>query len=338
MDVFTENMLISLKFGDLIEEFTEQLIDREVLLSLSDLELKELVPNLGKRKKIANYLKNYSTETLNTPDVSEINIVGNTNADIISVIESETASCSTSLVCPDNVNYNSCSSQEPLHEVGIEPPPKKSKLGITFFEGDLSLEEFLKRSLIGRGILEHFQKNKYLKDNVRSDLVWYVIDGILVRHNTMSSSMAESLAAEIIGLFPTECKNTYYYPAIAKSKNSGGKLLDRYRNIKRKYSKSKTTNTTNVSDTTICVDEEILYKIEWLKTSSHPWHQVEQYWTDTCKARMKDRGDSGVIADFINKWPSLKNELGYTLVSIFYHNLLEVTASTNIFLCDLPVS
>lgn len=53
----------------------------------------------------------------------------------------------------------------------------------------------------------------------------------------------ENLATKIIELFPTENKETYYIPRIKthlkyhRGVNPKGKLVDKYRNLKRIYSK-----------------------------------------------------------------------------------------------------
>lgn len=51
------------------------------------------------------------------------------------------------------------------------------------------------------------------------------------------------MATKIIGLFPTENKETYYIPRIKthlkyhRGVNPKGKLVDKYRNLKKKYFK-----------------------------------------------------------------------------------------------------
>lgn len=62
-------------------------------------------------------------------------------------------------------------------------------------------------------------------------------------------------------------------------------------------------------------DDEMIYKINWLKTSNHPWQTLEEYWNDTFPVRKHDRSESGPAQELLKKWPSFKHKLGYTLVS-----------------------
>ena len=156
-------------------------------------------------------------------------------------------SSSSSIQVLDNNNMNevniSCqeshlesNNQQPLHKSTVAPSSKKIKLSsYTFFCGNNNVEEFLNSSLIGRGILHKYSTTSKFDTSTRADLVRLLIDAVLSRHDIFTSKMAESLAEEIIKVFPSECKGAYYYPAITQKKNSGGKLLNRYRNIRRRY-------------------------------------------------------------------------------------------------------
>lgn len=59
----------------------------------------------------------------------------------------------------------------------------------------------------------------------------------------------EILAEKIVELFPTETKSTYYIPRVPATKNSNrtainpkGKLIDKYRNLRKLYNLSDRQN------------------------------------------------------------------------------------------------
>ena len=54
MDGIIVKMLIDLKLESLLDHFRYQNIDFETLNELTDEEMRELIPNLGNRKKIKN--------------------------------------------------------------------------------------------------------------------------------------------------------------------------------------------------------------------------------------------------------------------------------------------
>ena len=112
---------------------------------------------------------------------------------------------------------------------------------------------------------------------------------------------------EIVAIFPSESKECYYYPSITKKKNSGGKLVDRYKNVKRRYSSKRTVTTTTPPEGHI--ESDIRRKLDWLKVSVEPWQQVERFWKETY--RQRNHNVHELSGDII--WPYIRHQLGYTL-------------------------
>lgn len=219
---------------------------------------------------------------------------------------------------------SSSSSPQPLQLTNSsshqEPPMKKTNYNLSnYFLADMNVNQILQQSSMGRGILEQYSIRKRLDNKVRSDLVKLIIDAVMNRYYTMTSKFAEVLAEDIIKVFPSEAKATFYYSAMSNKKNSGGKLLDRYRNIKKRYSFPKPQGATA---TNTDPNEELLFKVNWLRSSDEPWHLVEEYWRDTFEERNKDRIQPGPASEFVSKWPSLKHNLGFSLVCLILTSYL----------------
>lgn len=67
------------------------------------------------------------------------------------------------------------------------------------------------------------------------------------RHEHLVPLDFEILSEKICQLFPTETKSTYYIPRVPgtrlnKAINAKGKLIDKYRNLKRSYNQNELDN------------------------------------------------------------------------------------------------
>ena len=214
-------------------------------------------------------------------------------------------------------------STNPASAVDDSSCNKRVKLtSSSFFKGNLQLNEYLKQSAIVRSLLDEYEQKSTSNSSKRSDLLHLIVDGVINNHDMLRGSMTNDLSLFIVELFPNECKEAYYYPPKPNKTSCGGKIMNRYRNITKKYSnRNKTLISPCPSARGLVVTKAMQYKIVWLRSSSEPWKTVEQFWCDTYDQRMSDRSDSGPASEFIEKWPILKNKLGHTLVSSCFLSL-----------------
>ena len=348
MDEFVKEMLKNLNFESLLPLFEEQNIDKEVICDLNDEEIKELIPNLGMRKKVMLYLKkfqqqsnsadmkencsNHSYSSLNKTSLLESNSFvmnpesSNTDlsTDCIALDSNTEILYAYELPAPSDEQVNISNNTEyqeanvlsrSINNDEIASSSKKQKIEYAYFTESINVLEFLKKNSIGRSILKMYGEQNSLDNRVRGDLVRLIVDGVLNRHNSITSQMALSIAEELVEIFPTETVGIYFYPAIDKKKNSGGKLLDRYRNLKKIYSKKKKTLEKSEEEE-ILINEELLYKASWLKRSDSPWCTVEEYWIETYALRKQLLSLNGPLSEFLIEWPLIKNKQGYALVSM----------------------
>jgi len=99
------------------------------------------------------------------------------------------------------------------------------------------LKEYISNTGIGKILLQSYANEHRLDSIQRTALVHLIIDGVMSRNRNITSQLAEEIAQEVIVEFPTETKQVYYYPAISRIKNSGGKLINRYRMYANFYPK-----------------------------------------------------------------------------------------------------
>lgn len=185
------------------------------------------------------------------------------------------------------------------------------------FVGDITLKEFLLKSRTGQVILQSQEINGYLDVADRNNLKELVVNGVMERYGNVSGRMFESLAEEIVTLFPKEKKEIYFTYNKLKSKNIGGKLMNVYKNKRayhRKHLKSKESDD-QTPQVTITADIETM--IKWLKHSHKPWQQVLSYWLKTFNVRKADYNSVMNCSSLLEKWPIIKHSDGYTLVSLF---------------------
>jgi len=175
----------------------------------------------------------------------------------------------------------------------------------------------MNNSTKGKMLINSYTQSGKFETSMRADLVHLIIDEVMTVHPKLTSKMADNISDEIVKLFPTESKNVYYFPARPSKKNSGGKLIDRYRNVLNKYrspnsSKAKKDKPGPISN---IISDDIASKIAWLKCSTEPFKIVEEYWDDCSEVRFRDRLKAGPVSEFVEKWPSLKDKHGFFFVN-----------------------
>lgn len=416
-----EDLLKSLKLSHLIDNFVGQEIDLETLKTLSDHDLKELVPQLGPRSKIKNYLKqcqihvpqctkSLSTATTVVIDNPECEIMIFEQGDLVSDerhqtflhakphdsdlgmqmcdsnpvnqassrtdghhIKHETESSKVTHTQESRVEQNSsnpisenwlcdpdleqwkCDSdplirasnsadqqsdpnqhQEQTHtkkrlgepysdseNVCAPPPQKKIKALRRFFQNDQSLEEFIISHAKTHTIYENYTNKKCLTSEERGILVASIIDGLLDRHDKVSKEVLIELSENIVEMFPTEAKSTYYHYNKDESRNARGKIHDRYHNeraarrrrLKQASAQGNEEGAASHQEVTAEIDSTQASKMNWLRYSSEPWPTVVEYWVDTHQIRIKETKEEAPLQTFISKWPTLQNPNGHALVS-----------------------
>jgi len=341
MDSETKSMLAELKLDFLSETFIKEAIDFETLKNLSSLDMKELIPSLGHRSRVSNYVKNIvqSTITLaaNDPRFEVLEI--NSQEEMLPNYQICTANDSYGLL-PGPSNSSSAqldASSEPARKkivlasscdsaLTVKPTDvkfntaRKKSSSLTGFRNNKSLQEFLNNNRKGQLLLQSYSMSGKLIPSMRTDLVHLIVDEVMDVNKRLTSNIADEISDEIVQLFPTECKGAYYYPPKPSKKNSGGKLIDRYRNILNKYKQPKISSAninivTNPRVLEADISDDILSKIAWLKSSTEPVTTIQQYWRETAQVRFQDRVKSGPVSEFVVKWPSLKDKRGYFLVN-----------------------
>ena len=74
----------------------------------------------------------------------------------------------------------------------------------------LPLHEFILKCGLGRNIVEKYNIVSSMNNKMRFDLIRLVFDGVMNRHNTIPSKMAENIDEKIIDIFPSETKEPIY--------------------------------------------------------------------------------------------------------------------------------
>ena len=136
----------------------------------------------------------------------------------------------------------------------------------------------------------------------------------------LKNSVFQAVSECISSTFPTEDKFTCYTPP-HKKKKSSGKLVDRYSNQLNFFNiNSSRSKRSSPKPSAAPPSTDVQNKISWLKSSHEPWSTVQEYWAETRSVRLSERGDIGPIVSFLDKWPVLRCELGYTLVTINFYS------------------
>lgn len=225
--------------------------------------------------------------------------------------------------CPvqQDIACTEVSTETVEQSISDQPAQKKRRtVNVKLFPENKSLKEFLLANSIGVTLMQAYEQNQSFEPAERQRLVHLIVDGVMEVHTSINKSMFDLLSELIVELFPNETIHCYFVPAKTCKENCKGKLPDRYRNQKRfisKYMKSNKQAVTNNVESAldVSVDEEMQNKIGWLQISCEPWNKVMEYWKATSVVRLRDIQTPGLANRALEKWPALKHDLGYTLVS-----------------------
>ncbi|KAB0805419.1 hypothetical protein PPYR_02389 [Photinus pyralis] len=198
---------------------------------------------------------------------------------------------------------------------------------------NLNLKQFLEKTVSGKYILTAYQNQKKLTKALRSQLSYILISGVMsdTRENLIPLDF-EMLCDKICELFPSETRSTYYIPRIPGNKhlkpiNPKGKLIDKYRNLKKLYSDSNSkekveevvNEASSASEDNHGNEDDLKESAGWLKLYVEPWDLVLQHWNKSFILRKTAK--SPTVAEFIGEWPILKHQNAYMLVNLDFQKL-----------------
>ncbi|XP_055693120.1 uncharacterized protein LOC129795679 isoform X1 [Lutzomyia longipalpis] len=96
------------------------------------------------------------------------------------------------------------------------------------------VEKVLRMSARGKSILQYYSANERLEPQHQAWLVDIIADYYLQKYDGVSMKLIDRVSDQIIQLFPTELKSTYYVKRPLGG-NPKGKLHDKFRNKRRLY-------------------------------------------------------------------------------------------------------
>ena len=299
-------MLTELDLTHMKPLFEELNIDMILLKQMNDSDYSEVFTDFRTRVRIKSYVSRI-------PIVDAID-VANSSENVRSL-----STCST-VVLENSINEitEESTPTPPTHEKNLATSTPKRKRETYFLQCD-SVEEFMHQHSKLRAIKCRYdnleQGEQQLHRSERKKIAEHIVDGLLSRHETVGSSMLESLAEDIVKIFPSESKELYFCPKSGGAKTARGCLYHRYNNevhLRKKIRKaSKKLETPAVEDAS---GEEEEAARRWLLFSAEPWEDVEKYWRSSFHLRQKNVKMISVV-ETIEKWPILKHPRAFTLVS-----------------------
>ncbi|XP_066600970.1 uncharacterized protein [Prorops nasuta] len=295
----------------------ENSIDSKGILSALTLPLiKELIPEIGIRVKfIEKWEQLFGDKSLNK--------------------EEDKTLCDTDSISDESDEENTASNCQQLERT-------KSFVGNDMYRRltQPKVKTILQNSHSGRTIIQSYKKSKTLSRQNRNILVDIIITHIIDHvHGKLNKHDFHILAKDIIELFPSEDINLYYVPPISKSKSKyeksvsvRGKLADKYRNKIRMYKRLSTnfTSTNNNDSDDNILSNDIKDSITWLGKHQAPWESVISHWEVTRATRISEwqKNKDKHIFDIIDKWPILRNPMGFMLIEKDF-DYLELTKEVN---------
>ncbi|KAF0713362.1 C2H2-type domain-containing protein, partial [Aphis craccivora] len=182
-------------------------------------------------------------------------------------------------------------------------------------------------SITTGGMIEDYYKiNNRFNDNIRSLLVDAIISYIITKKMTMSVNLVDYIGDQIVSMFPSEVKDTYFIK-YESNKNPKGKLYAKFYNSMRvlKPTGLVTSNVKNIDKPNsrkhsmhLEPEKDISYIVDQVKNdTSCPFSEVEP----TTKFRLNEIQKAISTSDIINEWNSFTLPLGYRLVDIDFKTL-----------------
>ncbi|XP_050058606.1 uncharacterized protein LOC126550678 [Aphis gossypii] len=195
---------------------------------------------------------------------------------------------------------------------------------------NIDLGVILNSTTTGGMIVDYYKINNRFNDNIRSLLVDAIISYIITKKMTMSVNLADYIGDQIVSMFPSEVKDTYFMK-YESNKNPKGKLYAKFYNSMR-FLKSTGLVTSNVKNIDkpnsrkhsmhFEPEKDISYIVDQIKNdTSCPFPEVERNWKATTKFRLNEIQKAISTSDIINEWNSFTLPLGYRLVDIDFKTL-----------------
>ena len=178
-----------------------------------------------------------------------------------------------------------------------------------------NLRSFLETKQIGGVLLRAQERFGYITSDHRNSLVRIIVDYLIESNERYKNDDFDQIAENIVNLFPRETKGIYYIPPNLVKKMSNGKLVDRYRNVRRVITsatkKQEEVEASKAEESQ--VDSAVKADILWLSHNSEPWAQVIEKWNSTYVARKDDLIEGENLKSLFQKWPCLSGPLGWQL-------------------------
>ncbi|CAH1111179.1 unnamed protein product [Psylliodes chrysocephalus] len=229
-----------------------------------------------------------------------------------------------------SVVYNVIFNEEPNNELKeayeVSSQRQMSFCGKSYLENNLALhtynldlKRYLEQTVHGQYILQMFQKEKKLNKKCRDLLVDILINGAIQQGTSLLPTDFQLLSEKICQLFSNESKDTYYIPRVTlkrtlknKAINPKGKLIDKYRNLKKKLCiKDGKENESQKASADLTSD--VTDSLEWLKNWSEPWDLVLGHWKKTFPLRRMSTVVT--VQHFLEEWTILKNKKSFELTN-----------------------
>lgn len=261
----------------------------EAIQLLTESHLKQLIPKLGHRLKLQEYLnKRFS---LNDSQSSESTVI------IENIMDLDTSNLSQS-----------------SQDITVSPPAKKSRTDVctrNMFRNSMDLQNFLESTHTGSALIKCYAATKKLSVTQRKTLVRLIADDLVENHSRITNAQYDDVTDQLLLIFPSELKGSYFLPPINGRKVAGGSLVERFRNQRRIINEASKYSP-NVASSSI-ITEEDCDRLEWLKQVCEPWAKTVLYWQKTAASRRDNMPST--IHEYYETFPPLSMPLGYTLVS-----------------------
>ncbi|XP_059222247.1 uncharacterized protein LOC106085717 isoform X2 [Stomoxys calcitrans] len=202
------------------------------------------------------------------------------------------------------------------------------------FELKLPIEKILRKSYVGRQIVKHYNQNGSL-----SQKQTYIISSCIISYMFENKINArpedfEVIANNIVKLFPTESKATYYTKK--KGRKPGGILYSKYHNtifqLRRKgmedivlpLCKRQRLSTPAISET----DQQAKDRL-WLQQYLKPMDEIMQKWKSTHAIRLAFIEQNN-LSKILEEWPLYRHTFGHKLIQMDF-SMKSPTTANNLY-------
>ncbi|KYM98812.1 hypothetical protein ALC62_10468, partial [Cyphomyrmex costatus] len=181
------------------------------------------------------------------------------------------------------------------------------------------------------------QHDNKQKDTARSKLCSTIIRHELKKdeNKKITEKRFQEIALQIQNVIPGEIQEVYYIPykrySAEKRVNAKGKLYDKYTNYLKHLRKSglrqkRKRDSTDLESGLIhntfilfyivaILNDDLIGKLEWLRSHKDPYKEVKENWDATYEIRISQlRQETGNVYDYIMEYGALQLTTGYKLL------------------------